>query len=96
MTLGRVVGTVVGARRVDRIPDARFLLVEECTQEGKGKGDMIVALDAVGADRGHVVLIAQGSSCRWTRATEDRPIDALIIGIVDQIDQAGAVAYRSG
>jgi microcompartment protein CcmK/EutM len=93
MTLARVVGTVVATLRADAVPGARFLLVEECTQKGEGKGELLVALDAVGADRGHVVLVAQGSSCRWTRLTDDRPIDALVIGIVDQIDEGGSLAY---
>jgi microcompartment protein CcmK/EutM len=43
----------------------------------------------VGADRGHLVLVTQGSSCRWTSATADKPIDCLIVAIVDSIDQRG-------
>jgi microcompartment protein CcmK/EutM len=35
------------------------------------------------------VLVTQGSSCRWTSATDDKPIDCLIVAIVDRIDQRG-------
>jgi microcompartment protein CcmK/EutM len=93
VNLARVVGTVVASRRTDDIEGARFLLVEECGQGGDGKGDFLVALDPVGADRGQVVMLAQGSSCRWTRRTDDRPIDTLVVGIVDCIDERGKVVF---
>ena len=53
-----------------------------------------MALDMVGADRGQLVLLTQGSSCRWTRRTDDRPMDALVVGIVDAIDQGGTMVWR--
>ena len=47
----------------------------------------------IGADRGQLVLLTQGSSCRWTSRTDDRPMDTLVVAIVDQIDERGAVTY---
>ena len=96
MTIARVRGTVVATRRSDAVEAATWLLVEECDQKGAGRGDYLVALDMVGADRGQVVLLTQGSSCRWTRRTEDRPMDTLVVAIVDQIDQGGEVTYAGG
>jgi ethanolamine utilization protein EutN len=93
MTLARVRGTVVASTRVDGVRGARFLLVEDCDRRGAGRGEHLVALDLVGADRGQVVLLAQGSSCRWDRRTEDRPIDTVVLAIVDQVDERGAVRY---
>jgi carbon dioxide concentrating mechanism protein CcmL len=93
MTLARVRGTVVSSSRADGVAGARFLLVEECDQRGTGRGDQLVALDLVGADRGQVVLLAQGSSCRWDRRTEDRPIDTVVLAIVDQVDERGVISY---
>jgi len=95
MIIARVRGTVVATKRADNIDGARWLLVEECTQHGEGKGEYLVALDMVGAERGHIVLLAQGSSCRWTRRTDDRPIDALAIAIVDAIHSRGKALYRA-
>lgn len=95
MTLGRVRGTVIASIRSDGLTGARYLLVEDCDQRGAGRHDHLVALDLVGADRGQLVLIAQGSSCRWDRLTEDRPIDAVVLGIVDQIDERGRVVYAA-
>jgi carbon dioxide concentrating mechanism protein CcmL len=93
MTLARVRGTVVATARADGVAGARFLLVEDCDQRGAGRRDHLVALDLVGADRGQLVLLAQGSSCRWDRSTEDRPIDAVVLAIVDQIDERGKVVF---
>lgn len=93
MTFARVVGTVVGSVRSDKVENPRFLLVELCDPHGTSGGDYLVALDAIGADRGQMVLLAQGSSCRWTQLTDDRPIDTLIIAIVDTVDERGTTVY---
>jgi microcompartment protein CcmK/EutM len=93
MTLARVRGTVVASARADGVAGARFLLVEDCDQRGAGSNEHLVALDLVGADRGQLVLLAQGSSCRWDRRTEDRPIDAVVLAIVDQVDERGNVVF---
>ncbi len=94
MTLARVRGTVVANARADGISGARWLLVEESDQGGTGTGAYLVALDMVGADRGQLVLLTQGSSCRWTYRTEDQPMDTLVVAIVDLIDQGGEVVWR--
>jgi ethanolamine utilization protein EutN len=96
MNLARVRGTVVATRRSDKVEGANWLLVEECDQQGAGRGEYLVALDMVGADRGQVVLLTQGSSCRWTSRTDDRPMDTLVVAIVDEIDQAGATVFGAG
>jgi microcompartment protein CcmK/EutM len=93
MNLARVAGTVVASQRSDGVAGARWLLVEEADQRGVGKGEYLVALDMVGADRGQLVMTTQGSSCRWTSRTDDRPMDTLVVGIVDTIDEGGTVVY---
>jgi microcompartment protein CcmK/EutM len=93
MNLARVRGTVVATKRSDKVEGAKWLLVEDCDQSGKGKGEYLVALDMVGADRGQMVLLTQGSSCRWTFRTEDRPMDTLVVAIVDEIDVAGRTLF---
>ena len=54
----------------------------------------MIALDIVGAGRGEIVLVSQGSSTRQTPGTIDKPVDALIVGIVDSVDENGTVVYR--
>lgn len=94
MTLARVRGTVVAAQRSDGVAEARFLLVEECEQHGAPRDEWLVALDLVGADRGQLVLLTQGSSCRWTYETDDKPMDALVVAIVDSMDSGGVEVWN--
>ena len=94
MIFAKTVGTVVSTARSDEIAGAKFLFVRECTYKGDLKDNYIIALDAVQAGPGEMVLIAQGSSCRQTENTFQKPVDALIVGIVDSIDERGNVVYR--
>jgi microcompartment protein CcmK/EutM len=71
-----------------------YLLIDTCDQHGRQKQDFLVALDLMGASRGEVVLLSQGSAARQTIVTDDRPIDAVIIGIVDQVDESGVLTYQ--
>jgi microcompartment protein CcmK/EutM len=48
-----------------------------------------VAVDSVGAGVGEVILYATGSSARQTAVTKDRPVDAVIMAIVDSFDIEG-------
>lgn len=94
MMLGMVVGTVVSERRSDQIEAPRYLLVEQCDQTGAGQNDFLVAIDMIGANSGELVMIGQGSAARQTEITFDRPIDAVIVGIVDLIDEQDNEVYR--
>ena len=69
----------------------RFLLFQRVEQS---LGQPLVAVDAVGAGEGEIVLVVQGSSARLTPATESSPVDATIMAIVDFIDLAGTRTYR--
>lgn len=81
--------------RTDGIKEGRYLLVEDCDQSGVGRNEYLVALDIIGADRGQLVLLTQGSSCRWTKEAEDRPIDTLIVAIVESADSGGTIIYKA-
>jgi len=94
MILGMVVGTVVSERRADQIEAARYLLIDQCDQHGSGKNDILVALDLIGAGYGEMVILSQGSAARQTKITDNRPMDAIIVGIVDLIDEQGNVVYQ--
>ncbi|HEX2572154.1 MAG TPA: EutN/CcmL family microcompartment protein [Polyangia bacterium] len=93
MLLGKVVGTVVATRKEEELTGLRFLLVKGCDVDGKPNGPMVVAADAVGAGIGEVVLFASGSSARQTKVTKDRPVDATIMAIVDEVEQDGERRY---
>ena len=93
MVIGQVVGTVVSTRKDEKLEGLRFLVVKSLDLEGKPAGSFIVAVDSIGANRGEVVLYASGSSARQTEVTKDRPVDAVIMGIVDSIEVQGQTRY---
>jgi microcompartment protein CcmK/EutM len=92
--LGRVVGTVVATRKDPNLVGLRFLLVEELDSTMKGTARHVVAADAVGAGSGEIVLYSTGSSARLTEATRDRPVDAVLMAIVDVIESGGEAVYQ--
>jgi microcompartment protein CcmK/EutM len=93
MYLARVIGTVVASRKEEELEGLKFLLLKQCDLDGKPKGATLVAADAVGAGMGEVVLYASGSAARQTVLTKDRPVDCVIMGIVDTVATKGQVDY---
>jgi microcompartment protein CcmK/EutM len=94
MLLGKVTGTVVATQKDDNLVGLRFLMVRELDTDLAETGKMVVAVDAVGAGVGEVVLYASGSSARNTTVTKDRPVDATIMAIVDELEVDGTSQYR--
>jgi ethanolamine utilization protein EutN len=86
MFLGRVIGTVWSTKKDEQLVGAKFLIVRELDLQMKEKERFVVAVDSVGAGEGEVVLVATGSSSRMTTFTKDKPVDAVIMGIVDKLD----------
>ena len=94
MILGKVKGTVVSSEKNINIPGARFLLIDKCNSKGETKGDYLVALDLTGAGNNEMVMVSQSTSARETPVTKNKPIDAVIVGIIDMIDEYDKVVYR--
>ncbi len=93
MKLASVIGTVVSTRKEETIDGLRLMLVQPTDATGAAAGAPVVAADAVGAGVGEMVLFASGSSARQTVVTNNRPVDAVIMAIVDTVEQDGATAY---
>ncbi len=85
MVLGKVIGTLVASRKEPTLEGLKLLVVRACDVDGKVTGGIAIAVDAVGAGVGEVVLYASGSSARQTTVTKDRPVDATIMAIVDEV-----------
>jgi len=94
MVLAKVVGTVVATRKEGSLEGLKLLLVRVVDEEGKETGANIVAADAVGAGPGEIVLIASGSSARQTTMTDKRPVDAVVMAIVDSWAVGDVEKYR--
>ncbi len=86
MFLGKVIGTVWSTKKDEKLVGAKFLIVRKLDLDLNEKSDFVVAVDSVGAGEGEVVLVATGSSSRQTHFTQDKPIDAVIMAIVDKLD----------
>lgn len=91
MFLGRITGSVISTQKVDAMIGQKLLIVEPLRVDEEKKdclrstGRSFIVVDTVGAGEGEVVLCVQGSSARFTEETKKLPIDAAIIGIVDQV-----------
>ena len=94
MQLAKVVGTVVASQKETSLEGLKLLLVRPVDEEGRETGNHLVATDAVGAGPEEMVLIASGSSARQTRLTDKRPVDAVIMAIVDSWSIGGATKYQ--
>src|SRR5215208_329312 len=95
MILAKIVGTVVATRKDDRLVSNKLLIARPIDPRGKAEGSYLVAVDTVDAGFGETVLIVSGSSARMASGLKDCPVDAAVVGIVDQVDvrepaQAGA------
>jgi len=84
--LGKVIGTIWSTKKDDKLVGAKFLLVRELDIDLNEKERFVVAVDSVGAGDGEIVLVASGSSSRMTTFTKDKPVDAVIMAIVDKLD----------
>ena len=89
MILAKVVGTVVATRKDERLLASKLLVARPLDASGVPDGNYLVAVDTVDAGLGETVLIVSGSSARMAQGFKDCPIDAAIIGIVDEIDTPG-------
>ena len=93
MILAQVLGTVVSTRKDHGLSGLKLLLAREVDASFKPVGNQVVAVDAVGAGEGEIVLVAAGSSARLTEVTRDRPVDHVICGIVDAVEISGEDVY---
>jgi microcompartment protein CcmK/EutM len=93
MQLGKVVGTVVSTKKDEKIEGFKLQIVKHVDLSGKYTGGFVVAVDSVGAGTGEIVLTAAGSSARQTEMTRDRPVDAIIMAIVDILEIEGEKRY---
>jgi microcompartment protein CcmK/EutM len=93
MQLGKVVGTVVSTRKDEKLEGMKLQIVKHVDLAGKFTGGFVIAVDSVGAGMEEIVLTAAGSSARQTELTRDKPVDAIIMAIVDVVEIGGEKRY---
>ena len=94
MLIGKVVGSVVSTQKDEKLADRKLLVVQVHDHRNEPKEQYVVAVDAVGAGQGDMILYATGSSARQTTLTDGRPCDAVIMAIVDSWDLGGENVYE--
>ena len=94
MLFGRVAGRVVAPKKTPTLDGLKLLLVRNVDARGQDAAGYVVAADSVGAGIGEVVLYATGSSARQTEITDKRPVDAVIMGVVDTWDIGGQTVFE--
>ena len=82
MLAGKVVGSVVATRKNEKLVGNKFMIVE-VVDRMRAKEQQLIAVDNVGAGIGEYVLVAQGSAARIGCNMKDAPVDAAIVGIID-------------
>ncbi len=83
MIIGKVTGSLFSTRKSEKLVGNKFMIVEP-VEEMAGNGKSIVAIDIIGAGVGEYVLVAQGSAARIGCNMADAPVDAAIVGIIDE------------
>lgn len=86
MIVAKVVGNIWATRKEDSLQGMKLMIVQALDPVTKGSGRSFVAVDQVGAGVGETVIVSTGSSARLAKQGRHSPIDAIIVGIVDQMD----------
>ena len=94
MKIALVVGTVIASQKEPNLEGSRLLILKNVTIDAQIQNEYVVAVDAVGAGPGEYVLYAGGSSARQTEATHNRPVDAVVMAIVDSWEVDGVEKYK--
>jgi microcompartment protein CcmK/EutM len=94
MLIAKVVGSAVATIKDEKIHGTKLLVVREANVYGEPTGKAMVAIDTVDAGVGDLVLTASGSSARQTNITKDRPVDTVIMAILDSLEVGGEVTFR--
>jgi ethanolamine utilization protein EutN len=83
MQLARVIGTVVATIKNDSLEGRKLLVVQSLDHELRPQGKPLVALDAIGAGTGELVVWCRGKEASFPFRREDTPTDCTIVAIVD-------------
>ncbi len=83
MLVGKVLGNIVSTRKSEKLIGNKFMIVE-LIESMRGGMSHIVAIDNIGAGIGEYVLVATGSAARVGTDNDSAPVDAAIVGIIDE------------
>lgn len=93
MFIAEVVGSVIATQKTETMQGTSLRIVQKIMPAGTTTDTYAVAVDVIGASEGEYVLVASGSTARQTDKTDARPVDAVIMAIVDTWQIEGHVHY---
>ena len=87
MILARVIGQAVATMKRPQLEGATLLIVQPEAPDGRAVGTTLLAIDGVGAGvTERVLVVVEGRAAGEILGRALAPVDAAIIGIVDQVD----------
>jgi microcompartment protein CcmK/EutM len=96
MLIAKVIGTTVSTIKDEKIQGRKLLICRQTDEKGELIGKPYVAVDTVDAGVGDLVLTAHGSSARQTNITDKRPVDAVIMAMIDTLEVDGEITFQKG
>lgn len=96
MLIAKVIGTTVSTIKDEKIIGRKLLILRQTDERGNPIGKPYVAVDTVNAGVGDLVLTAHGSSARQTTITDKRPVDAVIMAMIDSLEVDGEITFEKG
>lgn len=93
MQIARVLGTVTSTQKEPSLRGLKFVVVQLIDDDGQSLPGYEVAADSVGAGIGEWVLVSHGSAARQVLGSEQRPVDAAVIAIIDTVGIENYLLY---
>jgi microcompartment protein CcmK/EutM len=94
MLIAKVIGTTISTIKDEKLTGRKLLILRQTDETGAASGKPYVAVDTLDAGIGDLVLTAHGSSGRQTAITQNSPVDAVIMAVIDHLEVGGTVVYR--
>ena len=94
MLIAKVIGTTIATIKDEKLVGRKLLILRQTDEHGAPTGKPYVAVDALDAGVGDLVLTCSGSSARQTNITKDTPVDAVIMAVIDSLEVEGQDTFR--
>jgi len=89
MHLAKVKGSVVATRKIPQLMGVKLLSLQPLNRRLQPIGKPLVAVDTVRAGTGDIVYYVIGREASMALPEMFVPVDAAIVGIVDQVSSTG-------
>ncbi len=87
MRIGTVIGNIWATRKEAKLSGLKLLIIQPVNIASRElDGAPLVAADIIGAGVGESVIFVSGSSARGATGDNDTPVDATVVGIVDDLE----------